>query len=53
VTSILPGLQAAFVEIGLDRSSFLHASDIEPSVLLNEGDALMERYSWNDAGPAA
>lgn len=48
VTSILPGLQAAFVEIGLDRSSFLHASDIEPSVLLNEGDALMEHYSWND-----
>lgn len=48
VTSILPGLQAAFIEIGLDRSSFLHASDIEPSVLLNEGDALMERYSWND-----
>jgi ribonuclease G len=49
VTSILPGLQAAFVEIGLERSAFLHASDIEPSVLLNEDDALMERYNWNDA----
>ena len=49
VTSILPGLQAAFVEIGLERSAFLHASDIEPSVLLNEDDALLERYSRNDS----
>ena len=49
VTSILPGLQAAFVDVGLDRSSFLHASDIEPSVLLNEDDALMERFSRNDS----
>lgn len=49
VTSVLPGLQAAFVEIGLDRSAFLHASDIEPSVLLNEDDALMEHYAWNDS----
>ena len=28
VTSILPGMQAAFVEIGLERSAFLHARDI-------------------------
>ncbi len=49
VISILPGLQAAFVEIGLERSAFLHASDIEPSVLLNEDDALLERFSRNDS----
>jgi ribonuclease G len=49
VTSILPGLQAAFVEIGLDKNAFLHASDIEPSVLLNEDDALMERFSRSDS----
>ena len=28
VARVLPGLQAAFVEVGLDRSAFLHASDI-------------------------
>jgi ribonuclease G len=49
VTSILPGLQAAFVDIGLGKSAFLHASDIEPSVLLNEDDALMGRFSRDDS----
>ena len=49
VTSILPGLQAAFVEIGLERTAFLHASDIEPSVLLNEDDELLERYARSDS----
>jgi ribonuclease G len=28
VARILPGMQAAFVDIGLDRAAFLHASDI-------------------------
>ena len=28
VTRVLPGMQAAFVDIGLDRTGFLHASDI-------------------------
>jgi ribonuclease G len=28
VSRVLPGMQAAFVEIGLDRTAFLHASDI-------------------------
>ena len=28
VRRILPGMQAAFVDIGLDRAAFLHASDI-------------------------
>jgi ribonuclease G len=49
VASVLPGLQAAFVDIGLERAAFLHASDIEPSVLLGEDDALLDRYRWNDA----
>ncbi len=29
VTRILPGMQAAFVDIGMDRAAFLHASDIQ------------------------
>ena len=31
VVRILPGMQAAFVDIGLERAAFLHASDIESS----------------------
>ena len=28
VQRVMPGMQAAFVEIGLDRAAFLHANDI-------------------------
>jgi len=28
ITRILPGMQAAFVDVGLDRAAFLHASDV-------------------------
>jgi len=28
VSRILPGMQAAFVDVGLDRATFLHASDV-------------------------
>jgi len=28
VSRVLPGLQAAFVDIGLDRTAFLHARDV-------------------------
>lgn len=30
VTRVMPGMQAAFVDIGLDRSAFIHTSDIVP-----------------------
>ena len=30
VTRVLPGMQAAFVDIGFDKAAFLHASDIVP-----------------------
>ncbi|NKC12937.1 MAG: ribonuclease G [Gammaproteobacteria bacterium] len=30
VSRVLPGMQAAFVDIGLERAAFLHASDITP-----------------------
>jgi len=57
VSRVLPGMQAAFIDIGLDRTAFLHASDIvappglegalEPPVppsvreLLREGDEIL------------
>ncbi len=30
VSRILPGMQAAFIDIGLERAAFLHASDVRP-----------------------
>ena len=56
VSRVLPGMQAAFVDIGLQRTAFLHASDIArvegrgdlseddlPSIrdLVREGDELL------------
>jgi ribonuclease G len=30
VNAVLPGMQAAFVDLGLEKSAFLHASDLMP-----------------------
>ncbi len=35
VIRVLPGMQAAFVDINLDKAAFLHASDINSKLLLN------------------
>jgi ribonuclease G len=50
-TRVLPGMQAAFVDIGLERAAFLHASDIasgggsdapvDIQTLVREGDLLL------------
>ncbi|HEX6614180.1 MAG TPA: ribonuclease E/G, partial [Rhodanobacteraceae bacterium] len=42
VQRVMPGMQAAFVAIGLDRAAFLHASDIvraPPALTAEDGDA--------------
>ena len=39
VSRVLPGMQAAFVDIGLERAAFLHVSDIERE---NEGESVIE-----------
>ncbi len=36
VIRVLPGMQAAFVDINLDKAAFLHASDINSKLLLSE-----------------
>ena len=38
VLRVLPGMQAAFVDIGLERTVFLHASDIATSATQNDPD---------------
>jgi ribonuclease G len=39
VSRVMPGMQAAFVEVGLERAAFLHASDIVRAtpLLISEG----------------
>ena len=48
VANILPGMQAAFVEIGLEKAAFLHVTDIGV-----QGDEEEEEYEDedNDSGP--
>lgn len=40
VIRLLPGLQAAFVDIGMDCAAFLHASDIQPNFQGNISELL-------------
>src|SRR4029079_4337527 len=48
VEAVLPGIQAAFVDIGTEKSAFLHASDlVEPE----DEDDLDEDAEDGDAAP--
>ena len=41
VSRVLPGMQAAFIDIGLERTAFLHVSDIvQPADAENSGEAV-------------
>lgn len=44
VVRVLPGMQAAFIDIGLERAAFIHASDINSSKLVLS-DTAQEAYS--------
>lgn len=46
VTRVLPGMQAAFIEIGLQRTAFLHVSDIVRRA--NGGDSAAEDENIRD-----
>ena len=37
VTKVLPGMQVAFVDIGLDKAGFLYVGDVDVSDLLDPG----------------
>src|SRR3990172_9043882 len=41
VVRILPGMQAAFVDIGLERTAFLHASDIRSTATVESGTGVL------------
>src|ERR687884_1663887 len=44
VTKILPGMQAAFVDLGLRRAGFLYVADVEPI----EGAESLETFVEDD-----
>ena len=46
VSRVMPGMQAAFVEVGLERAAFLHASDIVRSI-----PALLSEAAENGPSP--
>jgi ribonuclease G len=64
VMRVLPGMQAAFIDIGLPRTGFLHASDIQPPAgtaqaagnepnirqLLREGDTVLVQVAKDQLG---
>ncbi len=39
VVRVLPGMQAAFVDIGLERTAFLHARDARPMIINGEDNS--------------
>ncbi|WP_028302188.1 ribonuclease G [Oceanospirillum beijerinckii] len=64
VVRVLPGMQAAFVDIGLERAAFIHAADVTPpsrghqagsdvesiSALLREGQSLIVQVTKEPIG---
>jgi ribonuclease G len=48
VAKVLPGMQAAFIDIGLDKAAFLHVSDLSRET--EPGDTLMDSEE-DDQGP--
>ncbi|MFA4873977.1 MAG: Rne/Rng family ribonuclease [bacterium] len=53
VVRVMPGMQAAFVDIGLERTAFLHASDVVKDLArFEEEGALRKRDEDEDAPPA-
>ena len=57
VSRVLPGMQAAFIDIGLERAAFLHASDISSSALLTADptpeEATIDHRRWEAARRSA
>ena len=64
VLRVLPGMQSAFVDIGLERTAFLHILDIEGARLengeykpiekmLTDGQRLLVQVSKDPIGPQA
>lgn len=51
IIRVLPGMQAAFVDINLDKAAFLHASDINSKLIIGQNDAKKESSAKNEPTP--
>jgi len=49
VVRVLPGMQAAFVEIGLERTAFLHARDAKPMLIMGDSEKDQTRPDQNNS----
>ncbi|MEX1167679.1 MAG: Rne/Rng family ribonuclease [Hydrogenophaga sp.] len=52
VSRVLPGMQSAFIDIGLDRAAFLHVADLMPNIAAKHA-APRERVSPDTPASAA
>ena len=50
VSRVLPGMQSAFIDVGLDRAAFLHVADLMPNIAAKHGGA---RERTSEAEPAS
>src|SRR6478752_1917936 len=50
VTRVLPGMQAAFVDIGLEKAAFLYVDDVYTHTEIWEEDNEIAPVSASDAG---
>jgi ribonuclease G len=53
VQRVMPGMQAAFVDIGLDRAAFLHANDIFRTSVAQSIDATLGETGLDGEGESA
>jgi len=61
VSRVLPGMQSAFIDIGLDRAAFLHVADLMPNIAAKHahprsapaGAAAKEAVSGDTQSPAS
>jgi len=49
VANVLPGMAAAFVDIGLERNAFLYVGDVIPGTIIDEEEIISSKASISEA----
>ena len=50
VLRVLAGMQAAFVDLGLEKAAFLHASDVSAETTIDDEDGGLSEVQYEDGG---
>jgi ribonuclease G len=53
VSRVLPGMQSAFIDIGLDRAGFLHVADLMPNINARHASGKDRATAGNSPAPEA